>query len=205
MSKQTHDAYPDELTLSEARSLYFQRNGFGADGGYSARWVTVQLGPVPFSFPNSPARVRAVRYHDLHHIVTGYQTSLAGESEIAAFELASGCTRFPAAFHLNLGALAIGALIAPVRCLRAYARGRRAQNLYTRELDTALLESTVAATRGALRLNAPPALNVADVLTFAATCALALPVAAATLLVAVPVALTAWPFLQLAKRRSPAL
>src|SRR5690349_22715918 len=101
----SRDAYQDELSLEQARRLYFQRNGFGADGGYGARWVTVRLGPLPFSFPNSAARVRAVRYHDLHHIVTGYRTNLVGEAEIASFELASGCTRFPAAYHLNLGAL----------------------------------------------------------------------------------------------------
>jgi hypothetical protein len=199
------DTYPAELHLDAARNLYFQRNGFAADGGYSQRWVTVMLGPLPFSFPNSAARVRAVRYHDLHHIVTGYQTTLRGEAEIAAFELASGCTRFPAAFHLNLGALAIGSLIAPGRCLRAFARGRRGDNLYARELTAPLLAQTVGAMRSELGLDEPPRVSVADVLRFGALCALALPVALSTLLVALPLAALAWPFLTLAKRRGGAL
>lgn len=196
------DVYPSELSLREARSLYFQHNGFATDGGYSAAWVTVRLGPVPFSFPNSAARVRAVRYHDLHHIVTGYQTTLSGEAEIAAFELASGCTRFPAALHLNLGALALGLVVAPLRSLRAYARGRRAANLYRGELDAALLESKVGAVRRQLGLSEATPVQWSDVLRFVPLSLVALSVALATLIPAVPLALIAWPWLQLAQHRA---
>lgn len=196
------DVYPSQLSLSEARTVYFQRNGFASDGGYSAAWVTVQLGPVPFSFPNSPARVRAVRYHDLHHIVTGYQTTLRGEAEIAAFELASGCARFPAALHLNLGALALGLTVAPLRSLRAYARGRRAANLYRAELDAALLESKVGDVRKQLGLSEPTSVQLADVLRFVPLSLVAVFVALVTLIPAVPLALLAWPWLQLAQQRA---
>jgi len=35
--------------------------------------------------------------HDVHHLVTGYDTSFRGELELAAWELASpGCARPPA-------------------------------------------------------------------------------------------------------------
>ena len=74
-----------------------------------------------------------MKIHDLHHVLTGYQTNLRGESEIAAWELASGCRRMPAAFVLNVFALAIGALIAPRMVLRAWARGRATKNLYSHD------------------------------------------------------------------------
>ena len=104
-----HD--PDSTMLA-ARALYFRANQFGDDGGYGDAWVTVKLGPVPVSFPNAAERVRAVRYHDLHHIITGYDTDIIGEFEIAAWELGSGCKDFWAAWFLNLGSLT-GGLLAP--------------------------------------------------------------------------------------------
>jgi len=42
-----------DSTLRAARQRYFERNGFGADGGYDARWVKVALGPVTAAFPSN--------------------------------------------------------------------------------------------------------------------------------------------------------
>ena len=70
--------YDPTLTMEAARAQYFRDNGFGDDGGYDDPWVDFKLGPVPMPFPNSKGRLRAVRYHDLHHILTGYQTDLRG-------------------------------------------------------------------------------------------------------------------------------
>ena len=74
--------YDEGLTMREARALYFEVNRFGADGGYGDAWVDFKLGPLPVPFPNTRARVRAVRYHDLHHVLTGYDTNAIGEFEI---------------------------------------------------------------------------------------------------------------------------
>jgi hypothetical protein len=74
--------YSDATPVRQARAEYFRANGFGDDGGYDARWVKVKLGAVPLWFPNTDARRRAVRLHDLHHLATGYETSLVGEAEI---------------------------------------------------------------------------------------------------------------------------
>ena len=49
-------------------------------------------------FPNTPSRKRAVRYHDLHHALTGYATDLTGEFEISAWEIGSGCADHVAAW-----------------------------------------------------------------------------------------------------------
>jgi hypothetical protein len=117
--------YPTSEPVRSARARYFEANHFGADGGYGDAWVEVKFGPIPVPIPNTEARVRAVRYHDLHHIVTGYDTDLVGEMEISAWELGAGCEDFVAAYILNVGGLSGGAAIAPRRTLRAFARGRR--------------------------------------------------------------------------------
>lgn len=113
---------------------------------------------------NTDGRRKAVRIHDLHHVVTGYQTDLRGECEIAAWELASGCRRMPAAFILNLAALALGTVVAPVRCARAWARGRQTRNLYPEDTVEHLLPRRVQEVRTALRLDQPsPPVRVRDV------------------------------------------
>jgi len=146
--------YDANATLRTARAEYFARSGFPADGGYGDAWVKVKLaGRFVPAFPNLPSRVRAVKLHDLHHIVTGYDTSWTGEAEIAAWELASGCRSYVAAWLLNLGGLAIGLLIAPRRTMRAFARGRSTRNLYRVEFNEALLERTVGELRAELGLN----------------------------------------------------
>lgn len=161
-------AYADASTLRDARRVYFDANGFGADGGYAKRWVKVKMGPVPFWFPNSEGRVRAVRYHDLHHVATGYDTDLTGEGEIAAWEIASSCRDHYAAWWLNLLAMAIGCAIAPARVFCAFVRGRHTRNLYAEPFDDALLASSVGALRARLGLaGAPPTPTPGDRAAFA--------------------------------------
>lgn len=160
-------AYPDDASLRDARALYFAANGLG-DGGYGDHWVKLMVGPVPLWFPNSPARVCAVRLHDLHHVLTAYDTSWTGEAEIGAWEIASGCAHHLAAWVLNLYALAVGLVIAPHRVWQAFVRGRYTRNLYRREFGEALLARRVGTMRGELGLTAPgwdP--TVADRLAFA--------------------------------------
>src|SRR5438046_2892863 len=65
--------YDPTSTLREARGRYFAANGLG-EGGYEDKWVRFALGPIRFAIPNTAGRVHAVRYHDLHHVVTGYDT-----------------------------------------------------------------------------------------------------------------------------------
>lgn len=165
----TRREHDPSSTLRQARTRYFDDNGFGADGGYSARWVEVKVGPFPYAIPNTEGRVRAVRYHDLHHIMTGYRTDWTGESEIGAWELGSGCRSFRAAWYLNISALGLGVVLAPRRMYQAFVRGRHSRNLYDRAFDDALLDARVGAMQAELGLDrdAPPA-TIADKLSFAA-------------------------------------
>lgn len=145
----------DAETVREARARYFAESGFD-DSGYTARWVKLKAGPFLFWFPNTPSRRRAVRYHDLHHVATGYRTTWIGEAEIGAFEVASGCADHWAAWILNLQAMSLGLLLAPARTFRAFVRGRHAKNLYREPFGDALLEETVASLRARLSLDRPP-------------------------------------------------
>jgi hypothetical protein len=147
--------YADELRLVDARTQYFAANHLD-DGGYSARWVKFKVGPLHFHIPNTQARVAAVRFHDLHHLVTGYDTTWVGEAEIGAWEIASGCARHYAAWLLNLAAMTIGLLVDAAKVRRAFMRGRHSRNLYGEQFDEALLLTTVGALRKKLRLEREP-------------------------------------------------
>jgi hypothetical protein len=158
---------PDpSLTLRAARDVYFADNGFGADGGYTAEWVDFKLGPIPVPFPNSAGRLRAVKVHDLHHLVTGYGTDIRGEFEISAWEVGSGCKDFYTAWQLNLGGLAGGMTICPRRTFRAFLRGRRSTSLYGEDV-AALLDRTVADVRAERLPSGPLSPTAADVALFA--------------------------------------
>jgi hypothetical protein len=150
--------YSPSLPVRAAREQYFRNAGFDADGGYSSKWVKLKIGPAAVAFPNSKERVRSVKLHDIHHVLTEYDTSWTGEAEIAAWELASNCRTHWAAWVLDGGAFLIGLLIAPRRTLRAFVRGWKSRNLYhAHELDEALLDKTVGELREALRLPAASA------------------------------------------------
>lgn len=156
-------------TMLAARARYYEVNQFGADGGDSLAWVPVKVLGVTFHIPNSDGRRRAVRAHDLHHILTGYGTDLTGEAEIGAWELASNCLSSTAATVLNTGAMAMGMLIAPRRTARAWARGRATKNLYRHATIDHLLGREVDDLRHELTLDAPaPPVRARDVLALAA-------------------------------------
>src|SRR4051794_18084611 len=122
----TYAADP-ELTLAVARDEYFRVNEFGEDGGHGDAWVDFKLGPIPMPFPNTSGRVAAVRFHDLHHALTGYATDTLGEFEISAWEIGAGCGRYRMGWQLNLGGMLAGALSAPRRTWRAFVRGRQSR------------------------------------------------------------------------------
>lgn len=145
--------YGSEMTLLEARTKYFALNGFGTDGGYDDAWVRVEYGWMRFYFPNTRARASVVRYHDLHHILTGYSTTMPGETEISAWEIATGCTANYAAWILNLLGFGFGLLINRRGVYRSFLRGRYSSNLYVYPFDDRLLSSKVGEMRCLLGLD----------------------------------------------------
>ncbi len=153
-SSEARWSYANSATLREARTQYFLRAGFD-EASYTDRVVVIRVLGLPLVFfPNTAQRVRSVRLHDLHHVLTGYPTTWAGEAEIGAWELASGCRDHWAAWVLNFYAAAIGLGVAPRRVARAFARGRRERNLYDEEFSDALLDEGVGAMRARLCIDA---------------------------------------------------
>jgi len=142
--------FDDSLVVRDARTEFFRVAGLPGDGGYSARFVHFRIGILSFALPNSAARRKAVPLHDLHHLATGYDTSWTGEAEIAAWELASGCSSYRAAWLLNLLAFPLGLLIAPLRTWRAFQWGRVCGNLYDSQWDENWLDASLGSLRALL-------------------------------------------------------
>jgi len=156
----------DNATVGTALRDYFRREGLPEDGGIDLPWVHLRVGKVPLAFPNIPARRAAVRYHDVHHLLTGYRTDWAGEAEIGAWEIGGGLGRYWVGWLLDAGAMALGAVAWPRRTLRAFVRGRRTGNLYRQPFEP-LLAAGVDELRGRLGLDRPiPEATAADVAAF---------------------------------------
>jgi ubiquinone biosynthesis protein Coq4 len=97
----------------------------------------------------------AVRFHDPHHVVTGYTTDFQGEMQISAWEIGAGCKRSVFAWQINLGGLAAGMLFSPRLTAAAFMRGRHSDTLYGRKYDV-VLRWSVRDARAQLRLDARP-------------------------------------------------
>ena len=119
-----------ESTIGECLKKFYLDHDLGEDGGISNRFAKVKVGWFPVYIPNTASRKRALFFHDVHHLVTGYKTDLRGEAEIGAWEIGSGCKDYLAAWVLNGGGMVMGLLIAPRRTIRAFLRGRKSRNLY---------------------------------------------------------------------------
>jgi hypothetical protein len=127
------------LTMTALLDAHLRESGLPPDAGDSERFAVVKIGPMPYPIPNTRSRKRAVRIHDLNHIVSGYHTDREGELEISAWELASGgCRDYGAAWVLDLAGLLAGLFVCPGRTVRAFMRGRRQQNLYPYAPDALL-------------------------------------------------------------------
>jgi len=109
-------------------NVYLKDNGYSADG-YEDRRFKVSVGPIVFDFPN-PGRLR---YHDLHHVVSGYGSGLRGEAQVSAYELRGGCPTFLISF-LCLGSIAIGAVLSPRRVLQAWQKAGGTHTLYSSKI-----------------------------------------------------------------------
>lgn len=142
------------VSMRDARDEAFRRAGIPADGGDSEPWVDFKLGPIPMPFPNTDARRRTVKLHDLHHVLTGYRTDILGEFEISAWEIAAGCGRHGVAWGINLMGLVAGLLSAPRRTTRAFWRGSRSTALYTTLSFDEVIDRPVDEVRARLRVPA---------------------------------------------------
>lgn len=173
--------------MQSALAELLAARGIPADSGESLRWVRVHMLGVPVWFPNFGARRVVLWTHDVHHLLTGYDTTWRGEAEIGAFEVATSCKRYWAAWMFNTGGFLFGLFLAPRRTLRAFVRGRRCTNFYG--APRARVEALpLAAARAELGLDRTiPRATWADCALFAAWS-----LAVVGCWVALPLALAAW-------------
>ena len=153
---------PAAQTLREAADANLREMlDAGVDADPDARWVRIQIGPIPFAYPNTRSRKRLVAAHDLHHLLTGYGTDLLGEAELGAWELGTG-VRDRSAVRYEVRVLGFMLPRFPARLRAAFVRGRHCRNLIGR-LDHAMLSRTVADVRGELGIDRPiPAATAED-------------------------------------------
>jgi hypothetical protein len=134
-------AAPEEL-VGDARDRYLAENRLDMKG-YDAPQFVVPVGPIKLRFPNPGL----LRYHDLHHVVTGFGTDLLGEAEISCFELRAGGAN-ALVLLLCVGSILIASVLAPRRLLRAWRRSRGCRGLYRK---TFAYDELIAMTVGELR------------------------------------------------------
>ena len=96
-----------------------------------AHWLRVRVGK--WTVPLIPlwGLKRAHIAHDVHHVLTGYPTTLKGECELAAWELSSGGCRWNLFFWVDrIAVFGLGLVCHPRATLTALRRGRGCHNLY---------------------------------------------------------------------------
>jgi hypothetical protein len=134
----------EQLTLREARALFYRGNGFAQDGGAHAQtWSLLACRDLKVYLPNFQWRRRALPVHDLHHVITRYEFSPHGEFQMAAWEFAAG--RYPSALStlFCLPLVCMGAAVIPGKTFAAFVRGRHSRTLYFVLNVDALLDRTV--------------------------------------------------------------
>ncbi|CAM2817542.1 hypothetical protein [Acinetobacter celticus] len=124
--------FADSCSLDEAYALFYQKNGFGPIvGDREPLTVGVYTGCLIVPMPNIGVRHKYLKYHDMHHILTGYTVGRIGEGEISAWELGTGSMfRHPILGIMNLIALSTGFFLTPKRMIQAYRRGLISANTY---------------------------------------------------------------------------
>jgi hypothetical protein len=144
-------------SVREGLARYHAANGFAGDA-MTAKTLQMKVFGMTLDMPNPPFQRALLARHDLHHVLTGYGTDLRGEAEMGAWEIAAAPWLRPRAFGRlvpadevrelteiipvprwligavfvwsnNVGALFLG-LLAPIRTIRAFARGLRCRSLY---------------------------------------------------------------------------
>lgn len=157
--------------VGDALATYYVAHELPPDGGATDPVFHVRIGPFTVPLPNPPGRRRAVVFHDVNHLVTGYDTTFSdGEVVIAGFEVGAGCGPYWIVWSINLGMMALGILFRPRDVFAAFVRGRRSASIYRHGADPATLaRMSVADVRTLLELDRQPALaGGADRVAFAA-------------------------------------
>lgn len=143
--------YADSLTLERARAEFFAQTGY-SERDYNRLIAKFQVGPFPLWIYNFKSRRQATAIHDVHHVLTGYDTSLVGEGQISAWELGSGYAPGDAAILFILLGTLTGLVVDRKKTWAAFKRGVISRNLYGRRLTPQMMKMSLGELRAELGL-----------------------------------------------------
>jgi hypothetical protein len=139
-------------TVGEALRAFRAANGLDQDEHLAPVWV-VTAGCVSIWLPHFDWRRRAIDAHDIHHLITGYPCTIAGELRIAAWEFGAG--RYPhwGATLFCLPLVIAGLICMPRAIIAAFRRGRASRSLYDGETLARLTALPLAEARAIMSGN----------------------------------------------------
>ena len=153
-------------SVGEALDAFRHAHGLAADEQERRSW-TCRLGPLTLRLPNWHWRRRAILAHDLHHVLTGIPCTLAGECQMAAWELGAGPMPHWGARLFCQPLVLIGLLWTPRRVWRAYLAGRRSQTLHRTGVTPGLLATPLGLACTAFHIPFNVRAKLADRIRFA--------------------------------------
>ena len=110
---------------------FYNKNGFGEElGKRPPLTVKVYTGCMLVPLPNIETRRTYLKYHDLHHLMTGFSVGRIGEGKVSSWELGTGTFfRYPILGLMNLIALSTGIFLKPKDMWESFLLGKRSRNL----------------------------------------------------------------------------
>ena len=124
------------MTTRNALATYFERRNIkprdeSVDQWLGENWVYMTIWGLRIPVKPLYGYKPVVVVHDVHHLLTGYDTTWTGEFEVAAWELGSGgCDRYLLMWGNRIVTLLLGLLFARDATKRAFQRGTGERNLY---------------------------------------------------------------------------
>jgi hypothetical protein len=117
-------------TVQQAILDFYSENDFGDDGGIHEKYAWIKFGFFSIPIPNAESRRNNVYLHDVHHIVTNFDTTWKGESAVSAWEIASGgWGKLYVPWLLTLWAMGLGVLFYPKTTFAAFTSGLTMNNV----------------------------------------------------------------------------
>ncbi|MBI3883954.1 MAG: hypothetical protein HY305_07055 [Sphingobacteriales bacterium] len=121
-----------QLTVGEAIEEFYHKNNFGKDGGIHEKYAWIKFGFFSIPIPNAESRRNNVHLHDIHHLITGNNTTWKGESAVSAWEIAAGgWGKLYLPWLLTLWAMGLGVTFYPANVLKSFRQGLTMNNALT--------------------------------------------------------------------------
>jgi len=116
-------------TIKDSIQEFYNNNNFDEDGGVKKNIAWIKFGFISFPLPNFESRKKNVQFHDINHIITGFDTTWKGESSVSAWEIAAGGWKnnyIP--WLLTLWAMGLGIMFYTKSTLNSFKKGQTMNN-----------------------------------------------------------------------------